>query len=217
MITDIRTATYIESVERCNSDQLEELYAKAVADGVPVIKRPAQSFLKTVIAMNNPRRVLEVGTAVGFSALMMAECGPADMKITTIENYEKRIPIARENFEKFGRADQIRLVEGDASVKLSELADAGESYDLIFMDAAKAQYINYFPDIMRLLVSGGVLISDNVLQDGDIVESRFAVKRRDRTIHSRMREYLAVLCHDERLTTTILPIGDGITLSVKNR
>ena len=159
-----------------------------------------------------PRKILEVGTAVGFSALLMSEYAPADCHITTIEKYEKRIPVAKENFRKAGREDQITLLEGDAADLLKTLTD---SYDLIFMDAAKGQYIHFMPEVMRLLAPGGLLVSDNVLQDGDVIESRFAVTRRNRTIHSRMRDYLYELTHHPELQTVILPVGDGVTLSVK--
>ena len=142
----------------------------------------------------------------------MSEYAPEDAHITTIEKYEKRIPIARANFEKAGKADVITLLEGDAVEILKELEG---SFDLIFMDAAKGQYIHFMPDILRLLAPGGMLISDNVLQDGDIVESRFAVTRRNRTIHTRMRDYLFELTHHPELETTVLPVGDGVTLSVK--
>ena len=171
-----------------------------------------QSFLKLLLAIKQPKQILEVGTAIGFSALLMSEYGPKDCRITTIENYEKRIPIAKENFKRAGREKQITLLEGDASVLLGELT--GE-YDFIFMDAAKGQYIHFLPDILRLMPLGGLLISDNVLQDGDVPESRYAVTRRDRTIHGRMREYLYALKHNEQLQTDILPLGDGVTVSVK--
>ena len=157
-------------------------------------------------------RVLEVGTAIGFSAILMSEYLPQGSHITTIEKYEKRIPIARENFKRAGKEDQITLVEGDALEVMRSLIGP---YDFIFMDAAKGQYIHYMPEAIRLLAPGGVLMSDNVLQDGDIIESRFAVERRNRTIHSRMREYLYELKHDERLQTSILPLGDGVALSVR--
>ena len=165
--------------------------------------------------------ILEVGTAVGFSALLMSEYAPAGCEITTIENYEKRIPIARNNFKRAGKESQITLLEGDAMEVLPTL---DEPYDFIFMDAAKGQYIHFMPDIlrllgsegvMRLLKTGGTLVSDNVMQDGSIIESRFAVERRDRTIHSRMREYLYELKHHEELLTSIIPLGDGVAVSVK--
>ena len=164
--------------------------------------------------MHKPRKVLEIGTAVGFSALLMSAYLPEGGHITTIENYEKRIPIARENFRQAGKEGMISLIQGDALAVMKELTEA---YDLIFMDAAKGQYIHYLSEAVRLLAPGGILVSDNVLQGGDVLESRFAVERRDRTIHSRMREYLYELKHHDQLQTSILPLGDGVALSVKKK
>ena len=204
--------TYINSLDRGNTPFLEELEQTALRDRVPVIRSEMQSFIKTFLAMNQPGRILEVGTAIGFSTLLMCEYNPVACHVTTIENYPVRIPIARENFKKAGREEQITLLEGDATEILKKL---NGSYDFIFMDAAKGQYIHFLPDILRLMKKGSVLISDNVLQDGDIVESRFLVERRNRTIHRRMREYLFELKHNEQLMTSVVPLGDGITISVK--
>ena len=157
-------------------------------------------------------RILEVGAAVGFSSILMSEYMPEGGHITTIENYDKRIPIARANFKRAGKEEQIDLIEGDA---LEVMHGLEGPYDLIFVDAAKGQYIHYLPEVMRLLGTDGVLVSDNVLQEGDIIESRFAVERRNRTIHSRMREYLYELKHHDQLQTSIIPLGDGVALSVK--
>lgn len=212
MITEERLSDFINSFDMGNTPFLNELERIATETGIPVIRPQMQSFLKLFLAIKRPKQILEVGTAIGFSALLMSEYGPKDCRITTIENYEKRIPIARENFKRAGREKQITLLEGDASVLLGELS--GE-YDFIFMDAAKGQYIHFLPDILRLMPLGGLLISDNVLQDGDVPESRYAVTRRDRTIHGRMREYLYELKHNELLLTDILPLGDGVTVSVK--
>jgi len=212
MIVDERITAYINSLDQGNSPLLVQIEKEAHEDFVPIIRQETQSLLRVLLGMMRPKNILEVGTAIGFSALLMSEYAPADCKITTIEKYEKRIHIARENFKRAGREDQILLLEGDAADILKELEG---SYDFIFMDAAKGQYIHFLPDVFRLLAPGGVLLSDNVLQDGDIIESRFAVERRNRTIHSRMREYLYTLTHSEELTTTVLPLGDGITISVK--
>lgn len=212
MIVDERIITFINSLDTKNSEILEDIEREALADNVPIIRREMQSFLKVLLMVKKPMRVLEVGTAVGFSALLMSENAPDGCQITTIENYEKRIPIARENFRRAGRETQITLMEGDA---LEVMKDLDANYDFIFMDAAKGQYIHYLPEVMRLLKDGGTLVSDNVLQDGDIIESRFAVERRNRTIHSRMREYLYELKHNEKLVTSILPLGDGVAVSVK--
>ena len=212
MIADERMMTFIRSFDRGNPAYLEELEKYSRETNVPIIRPQMQSLLKFLLAWGKPREILEVGTAIGFSALLMSEYAPQGCHITTIEKYEKRIPLARENFKKAGKEENITLLEGDATEILAELK--GE-FDMIFMDAAKGQYINFMPDILRLLASGGLLVSDNILQDGDIVESKYAVTRRNRTIHNRMREYLYALTHHEELETVILPVADGVTLSVK--
>ena len=212
MIVDERMVTYIHSLETPESPLIEQIEQEALDTYVPIIRKETQSFLKVLLMMKKPVRVLEVGTAIGFSALLMCEYLPENGHITTIEKYEKRIPIARENFKRAGKEDRITLIEGDA---LEVMRSLEGPFDFIFMDAAKGQYIHYIPDAIRLLSKDGVLMSDNVLQDGDIIESRFAVERRNRTIHSRMREYLYELKHNDQLQTSIIPLGDGVALSVK--
>lgn len=211
MIIDERMVAFIDSLDKGNTPFLDQIEKEAIAGDVPIIRKSMQNMLKFILAYHKPKKILEVGTAIGFSALLMSEYAPEDCQITTIEKYEKRIPIARENFKRGGREEKITLLEGDATEILKTLED---KYDIIFMDAAKGQYINFLPDILRLLPKGGLLISDNVLQDGDIIESRFAVTRRNRTIHGRMRDYLYELKHHNQLETVILPVGDGATLSV---
>ncbi|WP_230400119.1 O-methyltransferase [Novisyntrophococcus fermenticellae] len=212
MIVDERMLTFINSMDVGHTPFLEELEQEAKEAFVPIIRREMQSFLKVFLKIQKPERILEVGTAIGFSALFMAEYAPSNCKMTTIENYEKRIPVARRHFEEAGRQEQITLLQGDARDVLKTLEG---TYDLIFMDAAKGQYIHYLPELMRLMHPGSVLISDNVLQDGDIIESHYIVERRNRTIYKRMREYLYMLKHHKELETAIVPLGDGITISVK--
>ncbi|MGN8630111.1 O-methyltransferase [Blautia sp. HCP3S3_G3] len=212
MIVEERMRTYINSLDMGNTPFLEELEQCALESRVPIIRREMQSFIKVLLAIHRPKRVLEVGTAVGFSTLLMCEYGSPDLQITTIENYEKRIPIAKENFRKAGREDQITLLEGDAGEYLKKLDG---TFDLIFMDAAKGQYIHWLPDVMRLMHPGSILLSDNVLQEGDLIESHYLVERRNRTIYKRMREYLYELKHCPELLTTILPLGDGAAVSVR--
>ncbi len=214
MIADERMNAFIDSLDAGNTSFLNEIESEAKKTNVPIIRAQVQSLIKLLLAMQKPVSVLEVGCAIGFSALFMSEYAPEDCHITTIEKYEKRIPIAKENFKRAGREDKITLLEGDAAEILKEL---NGTYDFIFMDAAKGQYIHFLPDVLRLLSKGGILLSDNVLQDGDIIESRFAVTRRNRTIHSRMREYLYELKHHPDLETVVLPVGDGVTISVKKR
>lgn len=212
MIVDERMSAFIDSLDTGNTPFLNQIEREAKETNVPIIRTQMQSLIKFLLVMQKPMSILEVGCAIGFSALLMSEYAPAGCKITTIEKYEKRIPIAKENFRRGGREENITLLEGDAVDILKELTG---TYDLIFMDAAKGQYIRFLPDLLRLMPAGGILLSDNVLQDGDIIESRFAVTRRNRTIHSRMREYLYEIKHHPELETVILPVGDGVTISVK--
>ena len=205
-IVNERIVDYINSLDKGNSPVCNAIEKEALADGVPIIRKEMGNLLK------RPQKILEVGTAVGYSSILMSENMPENCRITTIENYEKRIPVAKNNFKRAGKEEVITLLEGDAMDILKELDG---TYDFIFMDAAKGQYINFLPELLRLMPAGGLLISDNVLQEGDIVESRYGVTRRNRTIHTRMREYIYTLTHAEQLETSIVPIGDGITLSVK--
>lgn len=217
-----RTEIFIESLNEGNTEFLDNLEAEANRDNVPIIRKSMQRFLKLMLELKKPKNILEVGTAVGFSAILMAQYSQSDCHITTIEKYEKRIPVAKENFLKSGFNDKITLIEGDAKDILNELLEnkngddkfAGR-YDMIFMDAAKGQYINFLPNAVKLLKKGGVLITDNVLQDDTVIQSKFTVVRRDRTIHKRMREYIRALMQSDELTTDILQLGDGISVSVK--
>ena len=211
MIVNERIVTYIHSLEKDNSPVCMEIEEDAHRTFVPIIRKEMESFLKVVITVKQPSRILELGTAIGYSAILMSECMPEGAKITTIENYEKRIPIARENIRKAGKENVISLLEGDAMEIIPQLP---EKYDFVFMDAAKAQYINFLPLLMKVMTPGGILIADNVLQEGELIESRFGVERRNRTIHSRMREYMYTVKNMPELETTIVPIGDGITMSV---
>ena len=212
MIQNERYVSFINSLDTENPAYLNELEEYAKKTEVPIIRKQMQSLIRVLLTLGQPKQILEVGTAIGFSALFMSEYAPDDCHITTIEKYEKRIPRARENFRKSGREHRFTLLEGDAAAILPTLTG---QFDLIFMDAAKGQYLHFLPDVLRLLAQGGILISDNVLQDGDIIESRFAVTRRNRTIHARMREYLYELKHNEALETVILTVGDGAAVSVK--
>lgn len=218
MILEERLAAFINSLDSGNPAYLNELEKEARETNVPVIRTETQSLLRTLLAMKRPLEILEIGTAIGFSALCMSEYAPKGCHITTIEKYEKRIPVARENFRRFGKEKQITLLEGDAAQILAGLEGPHGRpgrYDFIFMDAAKGQYPVLLGHVLRLLGDGGLLVSDNVLQDGDILESRYAVTRRNRTIHARMREYLYEIKHHPCLVTSILPVGDGVAVSVK--
>ena len=213
MIVEERIVSYINSLEKENSPVLEEIEKEARKDGVPIIRKEMESFLRVMLSIKKPMRILELGTAVGYSAILMSEYINEKGQIITIENYDKRIPIAKENIKKAGRENAIKLLEGDAMEIMPTLES--NQFDFVFMDAAKAQYIHFLPEVLRLMKKNGVLITDNVLQEGDLIQSKYVVRRRDRTIHKRMREYLEVVKNHPQLETSIVPIGDGITMSVK--
>ena len=207
-----RATDYIRSLELPGSTLCEEIQKDALAGDVPIIRPETASFLLFLISLKKPLSILEVGTAVGYSAIRMSEVMPAGATITTIEKYPPRIEEAKRNFARAPRGCDITLLEGDAADILKTL---DKPYDLIFMDAAKGQYIHFLEDVLRLLAPDGVLVSDNVLQDGDVAKSRYAIERRDRTIHKRMRDYLYTIKNHPLLETTILPVGDGVAISIK--
>lgn len=194
---------------------IRDLEKEALADGVPIIRKGTRDVMRFFLKTRQPKRVLEVGTAVGYSALFMKSCLPETSRITTIEKVEMRLVEARKNFAKWDKEGNVELREGDAATVLQELVKENQQYDFIFMDAAKGQYLNFLPDVLALMAPGAMLVSDNILHDGDVLESRYAVTRRDRTIHGRMREYLQVITHHEQLETLCLSMGDGMTVSIK--
>lgn len=214
MIVNDRIVTYIHSLESPNSEILEKIEKQAHIDKVPIIRKEMESFLKVMLTIKKPKRILELGTAVGYSAILMSECIDEDATITTIESYDKRISVARENIAIAEKENVIELLEGDAMKIMPTLGS--NQFDFVFMDAAKAQYIYFLPEVLRLMKYGAVLVTDNVLQEGDLIESKYVVRRRDRTIHKRMREYMETVKNHPMLETSIVPIGDGITISVKS-
>ncbi len=211
MITNERITAYLHSLDTCEGEMLEKLKRAALKEHVPILKPETAALLRAMVVLKNPGRILEVGTAVGYSALLMASVMDREARITTIENQKARCDAARANFARAGEERRITLLEGDAGALLEGLSGV---FDLIFMDAAKGQYLGWLPFVLLKLAPGGLLFSDNVLQGGTIAESRYAVERRERTIHARMREYSYVLKHTPELETAILPVGDGVALSV---
>ncbi len=212
MDAEERVVSFIRSLNREEDALIRQLEQEARTEDVPIVRTETRELLKVLTLLHKPKRLLEVGTAIGYSAIYMRRYLPEDGIIVTIEKYEPRIAKAKKNFALAGVEDRITLLEGDAADILKGLQ---EPFDMIFMDAAKGQYIHFLPEVLRLLVPGGMLVSDNVLQDGDVLESHYAVPRRNRTIHSRMREYLYTLKHHEELETAILPVGDGVALSIR--
>ncbi len=217
MIVDERITAYINSLGSELTPELLALEKEAMDNHVPIIKKETQGILKFLLQLQQPKRILEVGTAIGFSALLMSEYSSKECSITTIEKVAMRLVEAEKNLasDKFPQKDKITLLKGDALDVLKILVDKKLNYDFIFLDAAKAQYMSFLPELMKLLGEKGMLVTDNVLQDGTVINSRYSITRRDRTIHTRMREYLYTITHMDELSTVILPIGDGIALSNK--
>jgi predicted O-methyltransferase YrrM len=215
MIVDERITAYINSLVSELPKELSNLEMSALEHHVPIIKKETQGALKFLLQLQQPKRILEVGTAIGFSALFMSEYTNCDCQITTIEKVAMRLVEAEKNLADpiFPHKDKIKLIKGEALDVLKALVEEKLSFDFIFLDAAKAQYMSFLPELMKLLEEKGLLVTDNVLQDGTVINSRYSITRRDRTIHSRMREYLYTITHMEELSTVILPVGDGITLS----
>lgn len=210
-VTDDTMNAYLRSVQPMYDGVLGEIQKEAIAAEVPIVPPEVARLLSVLLTMQKPKNILEIGTAVAFSAGLMCRYLPEEGTVTTIDRYEVMLKDARVNIKRMGLEDKIKILEGDAADILQTLEGP---YDVIFMDAAKGQYIHFLEDVMRLLAPEGLLVSDNVLQDGDIIESRFAVTRRNRTIHKRMREYLYCLTHHPRLTTSVLTVGDGVAVSV---
>ena len=215
MIDNERISDYLDSLCPGNSNLTEQIRKSAIEKNMPIIRRDGETLLKTILRMKRPKRILEIGTNVGYSAILMAD--NCDAKITTLEIGEADYKMALENVAMAGYEDKIKCLHCDATDELKALTAAGEKFDFVFMDAAKAQYINWLPDIEKLTDEGAVLLSDNVLHDGDIVQSRFAVERRDRTTHARLREYLYELTHSHKWTTSVINIADGMSVSVREK
>ena len=214
LLASPRIADYVSSLVPDLPDRLSKMESRAKQEEVPIIRKEAQGLLRFLLRWKRPKSILEIGAAIGFSASFMAYCTDYSVPITTIEKVPARIEAVRKLLsEEADLASCITLAEGDAADVLKQLADAGRQFDFVFLDAAKAQYPAYLPSILAMLPAGGVLVTDNVLQDGTLAESKFTVPRRDRTIHLRMREYVQGLYANETLDTILLPVGDGMTVS----
>jgi len=210
-----RVSSFIQAFLRENDSLLEEIREEAQKDAVPIIRDETAALLRVCLEINKPKSILELGTAVGYSALLMLDCLDGGASLTTVENFPERIRKAGENFQRSPYKERISLLEGDAGKILKELVREERHFDFVFLDAAKAQYPIWLSDILFLLNDGGVLFCDNILQDGLLLESRFFLERRQRTIHKRMREFLALLKANPLLENSIVPIGDGVSISVK--
>ena len=215
MITNLKVLEYLDIISPVNSQTVEEIRSVAKENYIPIIKRDTENLLKFVLKMQNPKSILEIGCAVGYSAIVMLENSGAD--IVTVEKMPERVEEAKKNIKSANLEDRAKIIEGDAGEILESLVNENKKFDFIFMDAAKAQYITWLPTVKALLKDKGIIFSDNCLQEGDLLESSFAIRKRDKTIHKRMRDYIYLLLHDEDLESWIFSIGDGVLLSRSRR
>lgn len=204
-------SVFIDSLYKDGDDFMEALREEAVRDNVPIIRRQSEGFMKSLLLLKRPENILEIGTGIAYSSIFMAKTLP-QCTVTTIENYAPRISRAEENIKAAGLTGRIKLIKEDAADALPQLSD---SFDFIFLDGPKGQYEAFLPRLIKLLEPGGILLADNVLQGGTIALSRYALERRSRTIHERLRAFLYEVTHSDELETSILTVGDGMSLSIK--
>ena len=205
---------YINSLQNDLPDYLENIISEAEELCVPIIRRSELPVLSIILKMIKPKNILELGSGIGFSSLFMDSILNGKAKITTIEKYDKYIEILKQNLKKYNTNNNIKFIYGDAIDIVKEI---DSKYDLIFLDFAKGQYINVFEYLDKILNDGGVIISDNILIDGDLLLSKYSVKHRNRTIHSRMREYMKKIYSNNNYTNLSIPLGDGILVSYKEK
>lgn len=210
--TDDYISKYIRLIQPKYDGVLGEIQEEALSMEIPIIPHETARFLSTLLTIKRPKEVLEIGTAVAFSAGLMCRYLQPDGHVTTIDRYELMLKDARKNIKRLGLEDKIKIIQDDAANVLPNLEGP---YDFIFLDAAKGQYIQFLPQILRLMPIGGVFVADDVLQGGNIAKSRFSLERRQRTIHKRMRNFLWDISHLDCLESSIIPIGDGIVLCTK--
>ena len=204
---------YIRGLIPDRTGTLKEIEDFARENGVPIVQKETGVFLEFMTSMKKPKKILELGTAVGFSSILMYESAGTEPDIVTIERDEKMIELAKINLEKFNLSHKIKIEEGDCLEVLERLDD---KYDLIFMDAGKGHYNHFLPHCLRLLKEDGIIVADNVLFRG-MVASQELVKRRKITIVKRMRTYLDLVTHDENLITSVIPMGDGIAVTKRRQ
>lgn len=214
-LTEDYIAKYIDDLQTDCEGQLGELQRWAYEQGLPIIPKEVVKLLGFVLGLKKPKAILEIGMAVGFSASFMSQFLAEDGYIKTIDRYPLMIEKAKENFKKFNLEDKITILEGNANDILPTLDHNEEQFDFVFMDAAKGQYINILPDVLRLTKVGGVIMADDILQEGRVAQDYFEIPRRQRTIHARLNEFLKEITHNDKLRTSIVAIGDGVALIEK--
>lgn len=212
-VVDERVVEFMRYGQKPLTGNLREIQKDAEQNGIPIIPRETVAFLRFLLPHLQLEEVLEIGTAVGFSSSLIAEYGHCH--VTTIDRFEYMINQARANYQKYGLEDQITLLEGQASDILLTLPS--NHYDLLFMDSAKAKYIEFLPECLRVVKTGGMVMIDDILQAGTVFDPDHTIKRGARKIHRRLIELLEVVNEVEGLTSTIVPLGDGLLMITKEK
>ncbi|NLK44078.1 MAG: O-methyltransferase [Tissierellia bacterium] len=202
---------YIRSLLPRPNGVLEELEEYALDNHIPIVQPEVAQVLKVLLKIKKPKNILEIGTAIGYSAIIMAENSSENCKITTIERRRDMVEKALENISRTPYRDRITILEGEAEEVLLSLND---KYDFIFLDAAKGQYMDFFNKCINLLNKDGIIISDNVLYKGMVATDKLVVRRK-KTIVKRLRKYLSHINEIQGYTSCVIPIGDGIAITYK--
>lgn len=220
MSDDERMKIYLSTLRPALPEHLNVLKQWCLERNYPVIRPETEDLLRMLIEMKNPSKILEIGTCAGYSTSFLFECASKYLcgknSITTLEIRPEHVKEAEENFKSFGISDYISVIEGDAKKSLDKMISSEEKplFDFVFIDAAKGQYSIYFDKAKELLKIGGVIVCDNVLQDESLLDSRYTIVQRDRTIHDRMRAFLFDITHRDDFVTYVLPIADGMSVSI---
>ena len=210
-------AAYLTSFAPVLDDDLLNMQQAAYDEGLPIISNDVVSFLRVMLAVKKPMKVLEVGCCIGFSSLLMARYMERGGEVVTIDRYPMMISRAKQNFADMDRHGQIKLIEGDAADILPHLVDSGREFDMIFLDAGKGQYNRLFPFCIKLLAKNGVFLADDVLQGGTVAWDLEKIEKRQRTTHRNLNEFLQAAMGSAELTSVILPIGDGLLVCIKEQ
>ncbi len=203
---------YINKNQPIENTKLGDLQKKCYELAVPIVDIETAKFLEFLLTLNKPKRILELGTAVGFSAILMSQYLQSGGSITTIDRNPRMIEQAEKNFEEFGVKNKIEFIKGDIVEVIKTLE---EPYDFILLDSAKGQYVNIYDDVLRLLKPNGILFVDDIFQNGNIIKDIMEIEKRQRTIHRRMNEFVEKIANEPCMKTAILPVADGVIVSTK--
>lgn len=195
---------------------LNSIKQKALENHVPILQDVSLELIEVILKIKRPNKILEIGTAVGYSAIQFSKYLEGEnSKIKTIELKEDMYNIAIKNISDMQLIDKIEVINADATKYLSTLDEKKESYDVIFIDAAKGQYLVFLEEAIRLAKDNAVIIADNVYFHGRVLNGYN--EHRHRTATNRLKEYIRIVTEDSRLTSTILNVGDGVAISIVNK